>query len=139
MQTRICTKCNKEKSLDCFHKHDRGKYGHVAKCVSCSKEVNKNRYHKDPKVKERAVKARQKRLAWLKEYKESRGCCVCGNNLGCVLDFHHIRDKKFNISENYGKAFDVFLKEIEKCVVVCANHHRMIHAGLIDIDRSITN
>jgi hypothetical protein len=135
MQTKTCTSCQIEKNIEDFHQHKRLKCGRVGRCKNCVKRINKDRYHKDPRIRQKATRARQKRLAWIKEYKESRGCCVCGTKIGAILDFHHINQKDFNISENYGKAFKIFLSEIEKCVVVCANHHRMHHAGLIDVNQ----
>jgi hypothetical protein len=45
-------------------------------------------------------------------------------------DFHHkTGDKEINISQmlNQGLSFSVIQKELDKCVVVCANCHREIH------------
>jgi len=46
-----------------------------------------------------------------------------------VLDFHHIKGKDFTISEKVreGCSLDTIKKEIEKCILVCANCHREIH------------
>lgn len=67
-------------------------------------------------------------------------CAVCHESEQCCLDFHHIdkSDKEFNIAEKRGslskKAIE---KEINKCVVLCANCHRKLHAGLITLSNDI--
>ena len=61
-----------------------------------------------------------------------RGCAAIAVD-PAALDFHHINpeEKSFLISEQIrmgGK--DRILREIMKCVVVCANCHRIIHSGV---------
>lgn len=57
-------------------------------------------------------------------------CIKCGYNK-CVnaLHFHHLESdkKEINISNIWNKSFDFITKEIEKCVLVCANCHAEIH------------
>ena len=53
-----------------------------------------------------------------------------------ALGFHHLdpNQKDFSIgSKGYTRSFDKVKKELDKCICVCANCHREIHAGLIDI------
>lgn len=68
------------------------------------------------------------------EYKGGK-CKICGYNK-CIeaLDFHHLNpnEKDFNISGGT-KSFKNLKPEIDKCILVCANCHREIHAGLIHI------
>lgn len=63
------------------------------------------------------------------------GCCVCGLKEGCCLDFHHLRDKKIEVGRliNNGRTDKYILEEISKCVVLCANCHRKVHAGIIKL------
>lgn len=72
----------------------------------------------------RQKQAYKKRLS---EIKQSSGCTDCGENNPIVLDFDHIRDKKYNISRmiHDGFSWSSIKKEIEKCQVVCANCHRI--------------
>ena len=72
---------------------------------------------------------RQKYRKFLEDYKEKYGCYKCGTKDHRVLDFHHLRDKEFTIGyAAYNHlAFERVKKEIEKCAVVCANCHRIIH------------
>ena len=66
----------------------------------------------------------KKRLA---EIKEKSRCFDCGVSNHIVLDFDHLRDKKYNISRmvHDGFSWKAIKKEIEKCQVVCANCHRI--------------
>jgi hypothetical protein len=66
----------------------------------------------------------KKRLA---EIKESAGCFDCGVSNHIVLDFDHLRDKKYNIPRmvHDGFSWKAIKREIEKCQVVCANCHRI--------------
>lgn len=70
-------------------------------------------------------------------------CCICGyNNYIGSLDFHHINpsEKDFGISESgITRSWEDIKKELDKCILVCANHHREIHGGLIDIHNYIIN
>ena len=63
----------------------------------------------------------------LAEIKETSGCVDCGINNHILLDFDHIRDKKYNISRmiHDGFSWAAIKKEIAKCEVVCANCHRI--------------
>ena len=59
-------------------------------------------------------------------------CLVCGYNK-CItaLEFHHLdpKQKDFTISGG-GKSLKAMLEEASKCILVCANCHREIHAGV---------
>ena len=63
----------------------------------------------------------------LSEIKEASGCMDCGVTNPIVLDFDHLKDKKYNISRmiHDGFSWAAIKKEIEKCEVVCANCHRI--------------
>lgn len=65
------------------------------------------------------------------------GCSICGyNKCTAVLEFHHINpsEKSFTISKAYSSySLDEILKELKKCILVCANCHKEIHAGIIKI------
>jgi hypothetical protein len=63
----------------------------------------------------------------LKEIKESSGCFDCGETNHIVLDFDHLKDKKYNVSRmiHDGFSWAAIKKEIAKCEVVCANCHRI--------------
>ena len=58
-------------------------------------------------------------------------CSVCGFLWPrAVMDFHHINDKQSSISYllSNGSA-KAISEELSKCVVICANCHRLEHSG----------
>lgn len=69
------------------------------------------------------------------EYKGGK-CQICGyNKCQQALEFHHIdpKTKEFNISGGT-KSLERLKKETDKCILVCSNCHKEIHAGLISIN-----
>ena len=60
-------------------------------------------------------------------------CEKCGYNK-CIaaLDFHHLNplEKDFSIgNKGYTRSWENIKKEIDKCILVCANCHREIHSN----------
>lgn len=62
---------------------------------------------------------------YLRDFKESVGCRDCKISDWRVLEFDHLRDKKFGFARAHDYSFDDVLLEIEKCEVVCANCHKI--------------
>jgi len=65
------------------------------------------------------------------------GCQVCGYNK-CIsaLEFHHVdeKDKGFDLStRGLTRSWEKIKNEIQKCILVCSNCHREIHAKLIKL------
>lgn len=83
-------------------------------------------------VKDRRRKVKSKLVA----YKGGK-CQICGySRCSDALDFHHIdpSSKSFQLSNsNIYKNMDRLKEEADKCMLVCSNCHREIHAGLIDM------
>lgn len=64
-------------------------------------------------------------------------CARCSYNTTVkALDFHHIdpTQKSFTISQIINKDLSLQLEEIKKCVLLCANCHRELHAGIWNIE-----
>lgn len=88
-----------------------------------------------PRCRKCAIEAVKKRRNKLKQmavdYKGGK-CQKCGYDR-CIaaLDFHHIDEsqKEFGISgSGYSKSWEKIKKELDKCILVCANCHREIHS-----------
>lgn len=73
---------------------------------------------------------------WSLDYKGSK-CSCCGyDKCAEALDFHHLnpQEKEFLISDRDLNNWKTIKKELDKCIVVCANCHREIHAGVRRIE-----
>lgn len=65
-------------------------------------------------------------------------CKICGyNKCTSALHFHHKnpKEKLFQISSPPSKntTFEEILREAQKCVLLCANCHAEVHAGISKI------
>ena len=49
------------------------------------------------------------------------------------MDFHHVRDKSFQLTNFYTKSLEALKEEADKCVLLCANCHREVHAGVTQL------
>ena len=82
----------------------------------------------------KAVHKRRKKVRQLAiDYKGGQ-CQRCGYNR-CIeaLEFHHDNSsgKDFSISEKgYTRSWSKVKEELDKCILLCANCHREIHAKL---------
>lgn len=81
----------------------------------------------------KAVAKRRKKIREMALAHKGGRCVFCGyNKCSEALDFHHLFDKSFGISsKGYTRAWDMVKQELDKCILVCANCHREIHAGLL--------
>lgn len=56
---------------------------------------------------------------------------LCGESDPTVLDFHHRRTEKKSFSMSVairdGMKWEEAAAEAVKCVLLCANHHRLLH------------
>ena len=85
----------------------------------------------------KAVTARRRKLkAMVVEYRGGQ-CMICGYNRSFwALDLHHRNAKKkdFGLSvRGLTRSWEKIKKEADKCILLCANCHREIHAGLTKI------
>lgn len=68
----------------------------------------------------------------LGEIKRKAGCHDCGFSAHAVaLDFHHVGEKRLTVSKAAcaGMALWRLMREIDQCIVLCANCHRIRHAS----------
>lgn len=69
---------------------------------------------------------------WLADYKRTLQCMTCGFADSRALTFHHEHreEKDFNVADmlSRGHALTSIRREISKCIVLCANCHRIEHA-----------
>lgn len=65
-------------------------------------------------------------------HKEALGCNRCGySKFGGALEWHHPEgDKEHDPAEALARSWDAYLAESSKCILLCANCHREVHAGV---------
>ena len=69
------------------------------------------------------------------------GCCqVCGyDRCTEALEFHHLdpTQKDFGISrKGYTRSWGRVKEEVDKCIMLCANRHREVHAGMLQLPQA---
>ncbi len=70
---------------------------------------------------------------WIKRYKNSISCMICGESHPACLQFHHRdrADKSFNIGSAIGRrryiSFKKLQEEVSKCDILCGNCHAKFH------------
>lgn len=78
------------------------------------------------KERQRAYRAAdsKKRKSRVDDYKNNKPCADCGMRYPYyVMQFDHLRDKKFGINKIRSHSWEKVLEEISKCDLVCANCH----------------
>lgn len=147
-----CIKCQKIMSLDCFYISHSTKGGYTNTCKDCARQYGRKyakihsqerlEYHKryrklyPEKIRKWARERSRERIKILQEkikkLKLEFGgkCKLCGysKNLNALV-FHHRnpKEKKFSLSMNRWVKYDVLRKEAEKCDLICANCHYILH------------
>lgn len=137
-----CSKCGELKPITDYSKCSGNKSGKHTYCKSCATKNARDWYSKNksnPEVAERLKKNWQQRAAaiqiFVENLKAKYGCCVCGEKDGCCLDFHHLLGKEDNVSELVRrKSLKRLAEEMNKCIILCANCHRKLHANRIVLD-----
>ena len=86
-----------------------------------------------------AVSARRRRVKIALVQAAGGACTICGySRHPAALQFHHVdpREKAFSIADRgVARSLDRALAEAAKCVLVCANCHAEVEAGIATIQR----
>jgi len=65
-----------------------------------------------------------------RSFKATLSCVKCGQNHPATFDFHHVdrATKEYSVNALVkNRAFKKAIEEVKKCVVLCANCHRIHH------------
>ena len=141
IERKVCPHCGRNLPYNSFTFTDKTHTKLSSWCKNCQKEKTKeirasNIEKYRSKDRENKNNAYKKKRTIINSYKEC-GCVICGEKEPVCLDFHHINpsDKNFDIGKQFHiKATETIIKEIDKCVVLCANCHRKVHAGIIKLE-----
>lgn len=128
-----CTKCLQWKDEEEFSWKSKALGKRHSQCKECRRKADNERYKKDPERKKSVKTVHKNQVTYIRQYvqdvKKHSKCAICGDDRWYVLDFHHLGDKSFTISDKIseGCSLDTMKAEIAKCITVCANCHREIH------------
>lgn len=125
-----CGRCGEEKPVSEFRVKNPRTGTLTSYCIPCIRanskahyEANKSVYLVRSKAHRAATRARNVKQMFA--YLANHPCVDCGEDDVKVLEFDHLRDKKFEVSKKLSdRRWDSLLQEIAKCDVVCANCHR---------------
>jgi len=89
----------------------------------------------------RAVAKRRRKIKSMAiEYKGGK-CQLCGYmKYQGALDLHHLNaaEKDFGIADKgYTRSWEKVKTELDKCILVCANCHREVEAGVTQLPKEI--
>jgi transcription elongation factor Elf1 len=136
---KICTKCFIEKEDECFPFKNKAKNKRANICKECQRVYKLDHYYRNKEAHyNRNKKTIFKLRSYVSEVKKEGNCVLCGEKEISCLDFHHLSDKDMEIARLINRGSLIRLKkEIEKCVLLCANCHRKLHAGILNIDQHL--
>lgn len=106
-------------------KRNKSSFRYVKKCLKC--ESNKRQ------------KAKNNRK---EEYINLLGgkCSKCGyNSFNKALHFHHVGNKRFNISQRLLYSHQENIKELKNCILLCSNCHQKTHSAWAENLDTISN
>lgn len=127
---KTCTRCKQKKPFSAFNFKIKSKGLLQYHCRECSRKYVRTHYRNNreyylKKANKRNNMIRKKIREYIINYLNSHSCVDCGEQDPNVLEFDHIGNKNFSIS-NTGrdKTLETVQIEIAKCEVRCANCHR---------------
>ena len=156
-----CTTCGEEKAESEFHSDKARKTGKAAWCKDCRSESAAKRYYGNrdqilQKMRDEYVSTgprkrligKRSRARYLEKWLSllpnggAVSCSVCGyDKCFAAIDFHHIDPNTKEISISAAMQHKptpereaVLKKELEKCIILCANCHREHHFGLTEYE-----
>lgn len=127
---RRCGRCGESKPVEEFawrRKARKQRDNYCRPCRAAYKQehyrAHRRRYIDQSQLRKKEVFA--ERLAFLIDFLREHPCVDCGESDPVVLEFDHLRDKSFSVSQGFrDRRWQSVLDEIAKCEVVCANCHR---------------
>lgn len=129
-----CRVCGQNKNETDFSWKNKAKGIKNTACKSCQHVISKNHY--EANKNDYITRARQRDIleaVWYKELKSQYTCVACPETDSSCIDFHHLdeTEKYSEVSTMFRRGFSrtSILEEINKCVALCANCHRKLHAG----------
>jgi hypothetical protein len=126
-----CAGCKTMKQTSSFNRSSLQKSGLRTRCKDCERIAARLFYKNNPTPYRQRAKVQKKKLKetlfrcmdWLR----LSGCVFCGEKEACALDFHHMQPGR-PVTQAANHSRSSFIKEVCKCILVCATCHRKCHA-----------
>ena len=113
-------------------------YNAISAELGCSKGTVSYHVGKDVKPKQYR-RMQERRVSNITKVKQAHGgkCSVCGYaRCLAALDFHHIDPSVKKHEVSYSRySVERMATEAAKCVLLCSNCHRELHAGFIALPK----
>ena len=132
METKECCRCHNKKDITEFNRKLSNADGRERYCKECHRNANRKHYKANKQAyKDSARKFKGLLKEWYVELKSQYVCKVCGEDKPWRLAFHH-RDESTKVGEVSQMVINnvsrkKILAEVDKCDVLCHNHHSDIH------------
>lgn len=126
---KTCSKCKLEKNESCFNSKGNKLQSYCTECnIEYQKQhyiKNKNKYIVNARKTNKIQQEKLREKLW--NYYLDNPCVDCGETNPIVLEFDHLKNKSFNISEMVRRRFSwsKIEQEISKCEVRCSNCHKI--------------
>lgn len=131
--TKICNVCKEEKKLSEFHPNKKCRLGVTGTCRSCNQD-RVNKWYRDNRKRRQEVVNKANRELKLRAIEYMGGVCSdCKKEYPpCVMQFHHLDGRTKKDNPPYFRYWPKLKKELDKCVMLCANCHLIRHHGGCD-------
>ena len=127
---KTCRVCGALKPLHDFHPNKGCSLGVVATCRVCMSQAKRGWYQRNRKARQEAQnkRNRERKRFWIERL--GGKCEDCGGTFHeSCYDFHHLGEKDTNPSVVLNRSYERQEEEMSKCVLLCANCHRVRHFG----------
>ena len=132
-QTKKCTKCLRELSLENFRWKNKAQGKKHSQCKDCQKAQEKIHYQESSERRQAVLSTAQQQkqinLEIVNQFK-SIGCQKCGEKRIYLLDCHHINpnEKNLNIcTMSKSSSPESIQSELKKCIVLCSVKSYICH------------
>ena len=129
---KVCSACKEPKPSSEYHRNSCSKDDLQSRCKECNTRLRRAYYRENKEAHTNYHRNRRARIReTIREYVRSKECVDCGERDPVVLEFDHLRDKRFSISYmvRSGYGLSTIMEEIGKCEIRCANCHRRKTVG----------
>lgn len=100
------------------------------------KQKSREHYQKHKKQYNERNQLQKQRTREIIAEAKKEGCSVCSEKEPACLDFHHLHGKDLPVSAMLGMKDERVRNEISKCIILCSNCHRKLHAGIIVVEQA---